>query len=52
MIDPTPRSDAPVTFCPVTEFDLMRAFEKHDESCHYTLEAIERKFEVVWQMER
>lgn len=49
MIDPYPPSAAPVTFCPVTAADLYRVFERHDAPCIYTLAAIERKFEVVWQ---
>lgn len=52
MIDPYPRSDAPVTFHLVTEFDLYRVFERHDEQCQWPLAQLLAKTEVIWQRPR
>ena len=50
MIDPT--TGEQVTFCPVTEFDLFRVFEKQDMVTWFSFDAMEKKFEVIWQRTR
>ncbi len=49
MIDPTPRSYAPVTFHLVTAADLYRVFERHDQQCQWPLAQLLAKTEAVWQ---